>query len=377
MSSFSKRRCSLGDDCQAPDKELRPRYKCHHCGRQLHSVPLGCSDACGDDNGKVMCRQGFGCKASPNDPTHQTTAAAPAGVAVGATASAAATSKPRRQSTLNQMGFYQKLVDPKTQKVFSRQLDEPVGKVEDPNLKCCGCQKCFLNMSGLRSHELHCQNARALKKEKEEKEQRLSAPRGFAFHPHSDTVSDITRARRQEEQHSAVQVSHVVTDNKPGKVDGRANNRGAALRNRHTNEFKYKHIMHCEMWLQDHHCRTVADYCREFHPTETGKWQGYLSKANWRKEETRERIVYAVSNKLHAKYCTTTSTGSQRNSPFAKMEMMLCQEIQSHRLNKRKVSRHWICCKARKLQLDLDRQNGTSLGRHFKASRGWFHRFLR
>ena len=49
-------RCSLGNNCKAPTRDLAPRHKCHHCKVQLHPPPCGCSVFFGDDeDGVVTC----------------------------------------------------------------------------------------------------------------------------------------------------------------------------------------------------------------------------------------------------------------------------------------------------------------------------------
>ena len=48
-------RCSLGDDCKAPpNAELRQRYKCMHCGVQLHQPPFGCSVYFGEEEDALI-----------------------------------------------------------------------------------------------------------------------------------------------------------------------------------------------------------------------------------------------------------------------------------------------------------------------------------
>lgn len=49
-------RCFLGNNCKAPTHDLAPRYKCHHCGVQLHPPPCGCSVFFGEDeDGIITC----------------------------------------------------------------------------------------------------------------------------------------------------------------------------------------------------------------------------------------------------------------------------------------------------------------------------------
>ena len=56
---FPKGRCSLGEGCKFPLGELRPRYKCIHCHRQLHPSSMGCSES-PEEDGRVRCKGGCG-----------------------------------------------------------------------------------------------------------------------------------------------------------------------------------------------------------------------------------------------------------------------------------------------------------------------------
>eukprot|EP00977_Amphora_coffeiformis_P002724 scaffold521_cov167-Amphora_coffeaeformis.AAC.15 len=60
-SDFPRGKCDLGDACKCPDGELRPKYKCCLCGKQLHNIVQGCAVQHGDDD-EVECPSGFGCK---------------------------------------------------------------------------------------------------------------------------------------------------------------------------------------------------------------------------------------------------------------------------------------------------------------------------
>ena len=50
--------------------------------------------------------------------------------------------------------------------------------------------------------------------------------------------------------------------------------------------------------------------------------------------------------------------------------------IKEHRKKGRKVSRAWICIKAKKLQHERDKIDGATLSSRFKASDGWFCAFF-
>ena len=68
---FPTGRCSLGEACRCPDGELRPKYKCAKCGRQLHNVVQGCAATFDDeeaDEDQVQCINGMGCHASSEVP---------------------------------------------------------------------------------------------------------------------------------------------------------------------------------------------------------------------------------------------------------------------------------------------------------------------
>ena len=61
--SYPSGPCSLKDDCCCPYGQLRPKYKCIACNRQLHHFYRGCSiQALAGDIEKVLCKDGFGCQ---------------------------------------------------------------------------------------------------------------------------------------------------------------------------------------------------------------------------------------------------------------------------------------------------------------------------
>ena len=87
-------------------------------------------------------------------------------------------------------------------------------------------------------------------------------------------------------------------------------------------------------------------------------------------------MIDAVSDKIYGKFNRLRSA-SRGKSPFHEMETKLYQELIQHRSHGRKVSRRWIQIKGKKIQVELDKVNGTHLSRCFKASSSWFWRFLR
>ena len=97
-----------------------------------------------------------------------------------------------------------------------------------------------------------------------------------------------------------------------------------------------------------------------------------LSK--WKKNSAA--IIKAASDKLYGPMLTLPS-GKRTKSPVAEMESILIAKLKEHRMKARKVSCRWICINAIKIQHNLDIKNKTNLCKWFKASRGWFHRFLR
>ena len=99
-----------------------------------------------------------------------------------------------------------------------------------------------------------------------------------------------------------------------------------------------------------------------------------LSK--WRKPNTKSKIIDAAGNELYRR-CVTLPSGKRNNSPVAEMEKTLVERIKAHRRKGHKVSQRWICLIAKKIQFSLDLENQTTVSDWFKASRGWFHRFLK
>ena len=81
-------------------------------------------------------------------------------------------------------------------------------------------------------------------------------------------------------------------------------------------------------------------------------------------------------NELY-RQCVTFPNGKWNNSPVAKMEKTFVERIKAHRRKGHKVSQRWMYLTAKKIQFPPDLENQTTLNNWFKASRGWFHIFLK
>ena len=163
------------------------------------------------------------------------------------------------------------------------------------------------------------------------------------------------------------------------KIDGRKGNKGSSVRERFSMIAKYQHIIACQSWIEDQKANnkshSISDYCRQTYASNRFYyWSNNLSK--WQKKGTLEKIIEAASNKLYHRMLTL-SCGNRKKSPLADMEIALMKRLKEHRSKGRKVSRRWICINASKIQHDLDEKNGTGMSKWFKASSGWFHRFLK
>ena len=73
----------------------------------------------------------------------------------------------------------------------------------------------------------------------------------------------------------------------------------------------------------------------------------------------------------------TLPTNKRSKSQFVVMEILHIGNLKEHMTRGRKVSCCWICINVKKIQYDLDVKNGTRLSTWFKASSGWFHKFLK
>jgi hypothetical protein len=94
----------------------------------------------------------------------------------------------------------------------------------------------------------------------------------------------------------------------------------------------------------------------------------------------KEKIIEAASIQLYGKMGGSRKRATnpgKKKSPFHLMETELYQRVTEHRSKGRKVSRLWITTRAKKILKEQDSKNGTFFYHKFKASRGWFHRFLK
>lgn len=158
------------------------------------------------------------------------------------------------------------------------------------------------------------------------------------------------------------------------KIDARKKNRGSSKRSVYTSKQKWDHIEEFESWENDKLANgedaTVTAYIKE-HRLGT-KFKKFLSTSHpgWREPSIRNSIKTAVVDKLKSKLAVP----SRANLYIAKypiMERKLVDELKQRRARKARVSALWIRTTAKKLAVE------HYPDKDFKASNGWFFRFLR
>ena len=304
--------------------------------------------------------------------------------------------KPKQQSLLKNFGFHRKIVKTRkdgSKEIFTKEIEDAKSPVEDSTLVCGGCLKSgFKNKSGLKGHEACCKvlHGRVAAVAAERKRHPT------VFHQAKENPPSKLKRRAQDQEVDGQEVeargvecqeveepevSAVLVDTDPKsslapKPDGRKGNRGSSTRVKHNVLTKHKHVMHLKKWLHDNPEESVSSYVRAIHrPNRFSYWNGLLSK--WRNPIQREAIIEAAAKELHGKLKVKPVDSRFPSSPFMRMEEKLHVAIKEHRKKGRKVSRTWICVKAKQLQHEQDKIDGTTLASRFKASNGWFRRFLR
>ena len=279
-----------------------------------------------------------------------------------------------KQKGLGAFGFNQKVYDSRGNAVAS--IPVPEGKDLNPKkIPCPGCDIPFTR-KGLNGHMATCIEAIEWKAKEARKSTNAAmfAPGGGAAVPGTVVVArHLRQQRRPPHQQQEDLGSNVALpeEGEPGE-DKRKYNRGSDMRMSFDAHFKYRHLMHFEQWVKEEEGRNLSSYCFCFHSNEQMKWINSI--ARWRK--SKEKIVAAVSDKIYGN-CKRLKSTARTRSPYHQMEQKLYQEIVNHRSRGRKVSMQWIKVKAKKLLVVLDKENGTHRSRVFKASNGWFWRFLR
>lgn len=92
----------------------------------------------------------------------------------------------------------------------------------------------------------------------------------------------------------------------------------------------------------------------------------------WRHPSTRSNIMKMASNDK-CKKMKTMNIKNFGKIPFKPMESVLHDKIKEHRSKGRKVSEHFMQITAIKIMKEVMPQKAHQ----FRASKGWFHRFLR
>jgi hypothetical protein len=392
-------------ECLHHDKPIRKRYKCVHCEQYWHPTVLGCGAADDDDESKVQCPPGVGCQqkqrgvsscakklppnAKPLPPTatkqpkttkQSTTTKRPPPVVNPPHKDGKKKSKNvMKQRHLGLYGFDCRFIDA-NKRIQVKPVEE--GAKVPNHQYTCHCLRQFKTAQGLGGHQRSCPYAMSLKADREEREDK--GHRTDVFLVGEDNANAVAvKARRKSSNEIKLDQRNVKVllcgpAPAPPTVDSQMNNRGSSHRESITNEYKLKHVELLEQWIQEQQKNemptSVSEYCRQYHSMEFDKWANHLS--NWKKKSTLDRIVKAVSDKEYGQLKRIKPPG-KKQSPFNDMETKLYKEIQEDRKNNRKISKHRICVKAKRILRQLDKENGTDRLSKFRASNGWFQNFLK
>ena len=236
--------------------------------------------------------------------------------------------------------------------------------------KCIGCDRHFKSEQGKASHERTCALAQIHYKDKEsEAMKRNMSMRGITV------VCPARKKSRSGENAAPLNESprhnlvHIPTPSVGDTdADGRRNNRGSAVRMKVSNEKKASIIQ-----LYEQQSLSVSAFVDKHHLSAKHKKCLSEGKDGWRYPSTREKILKAASDKKYKHLKHMTGGKSFRKSPYQPMENDLHKLIIAHRAKGRKVSQNFIRISAKKLMKTVQ----PELADTFKASDGWFQRFLK
>jgi hypothetical protein len=236
------------------------------------------------------------------------------------------------------------------------------------------CMRTFKTTQGLASHHNACHYYKMLLRQQEPKNTLVLCQDSLAIsnkaRKSSSKVFNNNIATTLEINNNDDRTDNIQNEE---KVDKRVNNRGAAFRQLYSNSDKWKIIEDFESWLSENPDGNVQQYIKQFRLP--AKFKDFLSKSRkgWRYPETKEAIFNNTKMDIIKKL--KVPLRSRLYAPkYPLMENALKNAIIDRRARKAKVSSAWIKMKARLLfkekyaHIDPDQ---------FKASNGWFLRFLR
>ena len=273
--------------------------------------------------------------------------------------------KKLRPANLDEHGFiHVKVIDGKT---CRREIAD--GRPLEA-AKCIGCDRSFKSEHVKASHEQTCALAQMNHKDKQSKAMKGNASM------RSITVAHPARKKSHSGENAAPpnksprhNLAHIpALSAGDTDADGCINNRGSTVQIKVSNEKKASIAQFYEQ-----QSLSVSAFVDKYHLA--AKYKKYLSegKDGWQHPRTREKILKAASDKK--RMCLKHMTGGKsfRKSPCQPMENDLHKIMIAHRAKGRKVNQNFMRISAKKLIKTAQ----PELADTFKASDGWFQRFLK
>ena len=260
------------------------------------------------------------------------------------------------------------------------------------SFKCPGCKKSFKNEQGVGNHAATCPAVQLQKKQKMAEEVNNNHAIDKAFEEtmiEGDATSCSSNAKlhsiklhqkRMDQSKNAVMLVEAGSNNSnctssagsascDSRTDNRKGNRGSSRRIRHANKCKASMI---EFYENESGGLNVTQFCKKHNLPCNMIKNLSAGKHGWRHPSTRLNTLQLASESKH-KNMKTKTCKNHGKSPFKAMEAVLHNRIKDHRKKGRKVSEYFTRINARKIMKDVMPGNADT----FKASKGWFHRFLR
>ena len=152
-------------------------------------------------------------------------------------------------------------------------------------------------------------------------------------------------------------------------IDNCKDNRGSSRRIRHSNKFKASMI---EFYENESNELNAIQFCKKHQQGCNVIKNLSAGKHGWRHLSTRLNMIKLASDAKRKNMKTKISQKFGR-SPFKALKIVLYDRVKDHRRKGRKVSEYFARMNANKIMKEVMLEKAE----HLKASKGWFHRFLR
>ena len=234
-------------------------------------------------------------------------------------------------------------------------------------VRCDGCGATFNTPQGLGGHKVTCAAAKKRKAEAEEKVLSESQQLTSAYMCFTSPKKPCERVKEPNEGRSSLLM---LPAEHAAKEDNRRGNRGSSVRQVHSFLHKAKMI---EMYENAEGHPSITEFAQNHNLSK--KYNGYLStcKTGWRHPSKRISMLHKAADERYRSMRNLVSPGKINKSPYAPIEHELVKIMREHRSKGRKVSKHFIRIKAKKLMKDMMPDKADT----FTGSNGWFHRFCK